>query len=280
MTTTTDWQTRVGDVWAEEWRRTDRSFANLSRILDAAIRDAAGPATTALDIGCGAGGTSLALAEARPDIAITGIDLSPALIAIAQDRASAAGFPTLRFHVADAATDPLPPAADLLVSRHGVMFFADPVAAFTALRHQAAPGARLVFSCFRAAEHNVFAHDLPAAVFGAPPPAPAGDAPGPFAFAHSARVATILTAAGWRNPAAERVDFGYIAGEGSDPVADAASFLSRIGPCARGIAAASDHERPRLIARLTAALARYRVDTRVVLPASAWLWRATAGAPA
>ena len=272
MTNTMDWQTRVGAVWAEEWRRTDRSFADLSPTLNAAIRDAAGDAATALDIGCGAGGTSLALAEARPDIAITGIDLSPALVAIAAER-----VPTASFRVADAASDPLGVAPDLLYSRHGVMFFDDPVAAFTALRRQSAPDARLVFSCFRAAEVNAFAHDLPAEVLGAPPPAATGYAPGPFGFADRNHVAAILAAAGWQDARVEQVDFGYIAGEGTDPVADAASFLGRIGPCARGLATAPAAERPHLTARLNDALARYRIDTRVVLPASAWLWRAQAG---
>ena len=82
MTTVLDWQSRVGDVWAAEWRRTDRGLADLSRYLDAAIL-AAAPAGSfaALDVGCGAGATSAALASHRPDSTITGIDLSDALVA-------------------------------------------------------------------------------------------------------------------------------------------------------------------------------------------------------
>ncbi len=271
MTASLDWRTRVGDVWASEWRRTDRSFSGLSTILDAAIRDAAQGADTALDIGCGAGGTSLSLAVACPDMDITGVDLSPALVAIARSR-----VPNARFRVGDVATEPFGIVPDLLYSRHGVMFFADPLAAFAAIRRQAAPGARLVFSCFRAARDNAFAHEVPAAVFGTPPDDP-GITPGPFAFADRDRVGAILVAAGWRDAVAEPVDFDYIAGEGADPVADAVDFLSRIGPCARGLANAADGERMRLVARLTAALARYRSDNRVILPAAAWLWRARAG---
>ena len=86
MTSAGDWTGRVGHVWAAEWRRTDRSFADLARHLDAAIVHVAPDTGQALDIGCGAGTTSLALAEARPKLAITGIDLSDELVAIARQR--------------------------------------------------------------------------------------------------------------------------------------------------------------------------------------------------
>ncbi len=265
-----DWQTRVGDIWAEEWQRTDRSFAHLSDRLNAAIL-AAAPADggRVLDIGCGAGATSLALADARPGLAIMGIDLSAALLAVARQR-----LPHARFVQADAALDPVDMRPDLIVSRHGVMFFADPVAAFARLRQQAAADANLVFSCFGAVARNAFASDLVAALFGQLPMPGKDYAPGPFAFADPDRVAAILSAAGWRDATAEEVLFDYIAGEGDDPIADAVAFLSRIGPIARGIAAASVAERPGLVAHLTDHLARYRVRNRVLLPACAYLWRA------
>ena len=69
------WRGSVGDVWSEEWRRTDRSFAGLARYLDATILAAAPAEGTAMDIGCGAGATSLALAEPRPDLTIVGTDI-------------------------------------------------------------------------------------------------------------------------------------------------------------------------------------------------------------
>lgn len=275
MTAAADWRSRVGDVWAAEWRRTDRSFADLSRHLDAAILAAApaGPGQ-ALDIGCGAGATSLALATARPDLAVTGIDLSEPLIDLARIR-----VPAARFHVADAAQHALDSAPDLLVSRHGVMFFADPVAAFAHLRRGARPGAALVFSCFRDRAFNPWAGELVAHVTGVPPVTPDGYAPGPFGFADAEFVARLLTDAGWTVIAAEPVDFAYVAGEGDDPVADAASFFTRIGPIASAVAAAPEADRPRLRERLAAALADHRTDARVQFPASAWIWRAQAGDP-
>lgn len=271
--TPTDWQTRIGDVWAAEWPRTDRSFTNLSPILNAAIL-AATPAhaATALDIGCGAGGTSLGVVAARPDLTVTGIDLSPALVAVARDR-----VPQARFHVADAARDPIRGQPDLIFSRHGVMFFTDPVAAFTHVRGQMRPGASLVFSCFRDRRHNHWAGDLVAAVTGVAPAMSSGYAPGPFGFADPQLVEDILTRAGWSAVRAQAVDFAYLAGAGDDPVADAISYFARIGPLASTLAAADPADRLRLLDRLAAALARHSDGSCVQFPASAWLWRAQAG---
>lgn len=273
MTTATDWTGRVGRTWAAEWQRTDRSFANLSPHLDAAIHSAAptGP-FHAIDIGCGAGATSLALADARPDATVTGLDLSADLIRMARTRAGDRG--TVTFHHGDAiAMAPQLSPADLIVSRHGVMFFADPVAAFATLRTAASPGARLVFSCFRDRSDNVWASDLIEQVTGTRPQPSEGYAPGPFGFADRTATAAILTQAGWSVDSATRIDFAYVAGAGPDPVADAADLFHHIGPLASALKDAAD---PSLDDRLKSALQRYTADGIVALPASAWIWRATA----
>ncbi len=272
MTDTRDWAGQTGDAWAQEWRRTDRSFAALTPHLGAAILAAAPSAAfQALDIGCGAGQTAHALAAARPDAEVTGVDLSQPLIEAARARSPLAN---LRFTVADAtiAAAEVSPV-DLYVSRHGVMFFPDPVAAFAALAQAATPGARLVFSCFAERRANRFAADLLAAL-GEDGEAPASDAPGPFAFADPARVGAILSAAGWAGEA-KRVDFAYRAGEGEDPVGDAVSFFSRIGPVASLLREAPEAERPGLRARVAEACARRLHDGAVDFPAAAWLWSAS-----
>ena len=152
MTEAYEWRGEIGDVWAEEWRRTDRTLAPVNDALVAAAAAEAGrfERRRILDVGCGAGATSLALAAALADAEITGIDLSDALVAAARERAGE-GAERLRFEVADAAGLGARRRAgfDLIVSRHGVMFFDDPVAAFAHLRALAGAGARLVFSCFR-----------------------------------------------------------------------------------------------------------------------------------
>lgn len=273
MTTTFDWEGRVGDVWADEWQRTDRSFADLSRHLNAAILAAAPEQGRAIDIGCGAGGTSLALATGRPGLAITGVDLSPSLIAIARTRAEGRG--NLRFEVADA-QELAGSAADLLFSRHGVMFFDDPVAGFAALRAAAAPGSRLVFSCFRARADNGWAVAVDNAVGNAPVPCE-GYAPGPFALADADFTGAMLARAGWVDAEAQAVDFSYVAGAGEDPVEDALGFFSRIGSGARAMADAGPERREAMRHALCAMLADHVEHGGVAFAGAAWIWTARAG---
>lgn len=273
MTDAFAWQGRTGDVWAEEWCRTDRSFADLSRHLDAAIAAAAPIDGRALDIGCGAGATGLALAAARPSLAIQGVDLSDGLVAVATRRAAAANIANARFTVGDAAA-PSGGPFDFAFSRHGVMFFDDPVAAFTAIRAAMAPGAPLVFSCFRTAAENGWAVALAQALArSAPPP---GTAPGPFAFADPGRVSAILAAAGWRDAVPQAIDFAYVAGAGDDPVGDALTLFRRIGPAARALAEAPEADRPPMVAALRAMLESYIHADTVRFTAAAWIWSARA----
>ncbi|MEH3159934.1 MAG: class I SAM-dependent methyltransferase [Sphingomonas taxi] len=271
MTSAIDWRAQVGTIWAEEWRRTDRAFAGLVPHLDAAIRSAAAAeAFAALDIGCGAGATAAALAAARPDAQVTGVDLSGDLLAVARERHG--GMPNLDFIHADAidAAATLAPL-DLLFSRHGVMFFADPHAAFARLRAATRPGGALVFSCFAALADNPWATLLAPA---APPPA--GYIPGPFAFADPAATHAILTAAGWDAAEPTPIRFAYRVGEGDDPVEDGLAFFARIGPAARLLRDAAPAERPLLADRLRAALAAQRNGAVVDFPAAAWIWTARA----
>ena len=273
MTTAADWSGRVGESWAAELARTDRSFADLSPHLDAAIRAAApdGPGS-AVDLGCGAGQTSITFATARPDLTVTGVDLSPDLVRAAAARGAA--LPNLRFTVADLATEPevVASGADILFSRHGVMFFADPATVFARLHAAVAPGTPLVFSCFRSAAENPWAGDLIAHITGKAPQPLAGYAPGPFGFADPDWVKTMLAAAGWRAAAAQPVDYRYVAGEGDDPIADAVAFFRRIGPVASAIGAAPEPDRLAMIDRLATALGLHRDGATVGFPAAAWIW--------
>lgn len=273
-----EWQGTVGDVWAREWRHTDRSFTGLSRHLNAAILAAAPATGRAIDLGCGAGETSIALAAARPDLSVTGVDISPELVAVATERGAA--LASLDFRVGDtAALDPAT-AADFFLSRHGVMFFADPVAAFTAIRAAAVPGAGLVFSCFAPRALNQWVQVIDDAV-GNSAPAPAGGyIPGPFGFADRDFTATMLAQAGWVDAQPVTIDYAYVAGAGADPVADAVDFFSAIGPAARAIADAAPDRRPYFRDRLAKALAGHEADGQVKMRAAAWIWTARAGGTA
>lgn len=276
MTTASEWSGAVGDAWASSWEMTDRSFAGLSLYLDAAILDAAPDgAGRAVDLGCGAGVTSIALAKARPECRVTGIDVSADLIHVARTRGE--GIANLDFAVADLNADrSVLRGADLLCSRHGVMFFADPARVFADLRGAVALGTPLVFSCFRAPSLNPWAGALVAEMTGVAPSPPVGYAPGPFAFADPGFVAPMLAAAGWRAEAPVPIDYAYVAGEGADPIAAAIAFFRRIGPVAAALNAAPDNRRQALLDKLAALLHRRNDGNRVAFPAAAWIWRATA----
>jgi SAM-dependent methyltransferase len=268
MTDASEWRGRTGEGWAAEWRRTDRSFGPLTERLLQRSREFA--FREALDLGCGAGELSLALARGRPQCRVVGLDISPPLIEVARERGGY--LVNVAFEVADAAEWHPPDgfAPDLLVSRHGVMFFDDPVAAFAHLAQLSAARAGLLFSCFRAPAENPFFTEVGRLV---PPadPAPDPHAPGPFAFADPARVEAVLAAAGWTGIACEPFDLAMIAGAGEDPVEDAVAYFSRIGPGARAAAGMSADERERFHDRLRELARRNLHDNIVALRAATWI---------
>lgn len=272
MTSMHDWQGKTGDGWAAEWRRTDRSFGGLTERLLARSREF--PFRHALDIGCGAGELSLALARGRPHVRVIGVDVSPQLIEAARSRIDHA--PNLEFVVADAAR--WHPADDftpqLLISRHGVMFFADPPGAFAHLASLAADRAALLFSCFRPLAENPFFSEI-GALLPAPAEAPDPYAPGPFAFAERDHVSAILTDGGWREIAFEPFDFAMIAGVGEDPVSDALAFFQRIGPAAAAIREMDDATRGEALEAIREVAQRNCRDGVVALRAATWIVTAT-----
>lgn len=274
MTDASEWQGRTGESWAAEWRRTDRSFSLLTEHLLAATRQFR--FKQVLDVGCGAGELSLAIARGRPEVSVTGIDISPQLIDAANCRAG--HLTNIAFEVGDAAhwTSAAEKRPDLLVSRHGVMFFDDPVAAFTHLAGQAEEGAGLLFSCFRERVFNPFFTEVTRLLPQAPDPGPAY-APGPFAFADIERVQRILTKAGWADIAAKPLDLPMIAGAGEDPVEDAIGYFLRIGPAARAASELDPEARDRFVTRLREMLSRHSFGGIVSLPAAMWIVTARKG---
>jgi SAM-dependent methyltransferase len=275
MTEAYEWRGRVGDVWAEEWRRTDRTLAPVN---DALVAAAAAEAARfdnprILDVGCGAGATSLALAAALADAEIIGIDLSESLIAAARERAGE-GAENARFEVADAARwAPARAGFDLIVSRHGVMFFDDPVAAFAHLRAPVGAEARLVFSCFRRRADNQWVTALrPIFERFAPETLAAPDPPvGPFAFADPARIAAVLTGAGFAPPSIRALDFDFVAGAGEDPLADAISYFRRIGPFAALLRELDERAGEAAAEALGEILARHQAGDQILFRAAAWI---------
>jgi SAM-dependent methyltransferase len=182
---------------AEVQEPLDRQLVSLGRRAMASLLPRAGERI--VDIGCGAGQSVLDLALAvGPTGAVVGVDISAPLLDVARRRA--AGLGNVDFVQADAQTHRFEPGAfDAIFSRFGVMFFADPAAAFANLRAVLKPAGRLAFVCWRALEENdLDIIPLRAAASHLPPgPSPEPDEPGPFAFATAERVRGILSEAGF-----------------------------------------------------------------------------------
>jgi SAM-dependent methyltransferase len=273
------WNGEGGRRWVEQ----NRTIDELIRPIGAATLDAAAPATGehAIDIGCGCGNQTLALAQRiGPQGAVLAVDVSEPMLALARAQAAADSAPraALQFLCADAAEYRFAPGAtDLLFSRFGVMFFAEPVAAFANLRAALRPEGRLVFCCWRALQENELM-TLPMqallAHVPAPPPLPP-DAPGPFAFADRARVLRILGDAGFRAASVEPLDCELRIGAGLD-APEIARRLLDLGPAARLLADASAELRAMVERDLCTAIAPRCTAGGLSLTACCWLVSARA----
>src|SRR5581483_5962430 len=149
------WNGIAGRGWVEAQAITDRMFNPIEDLLVEAV--AAGPADRVLDVGCGTGSTTLAIARRLgPNSRCTGLDISEPMIFAARARAERECMP-VRFILDNAQTHVFEPASfDTIVSRFGVMFFDDPVRAFANLRRAAAGNARIRFLAWRSAAENPF----------------------------------------------------------------------------------------------------------------------------
>jgi len=168
--------------------------------------------------------------------------------------------------LADAASHVFEPNFDLVTSRFGVMFFADPRAAFANLRRAFAPAARMVFACWRAVELNPWATvPLEAAGDLVPPSEPVHPtAPGPFAFAQAEHVRDVLRRAGYEGVTIDPCDTTMRLGATPD---EAAAYTMKIGLLSRAAADLDDGVRSRIQERVASALER----RGTTLPAAIWL---------
>ncbi|WPZ20531.1 methyltransferase domain-containing protein [Sulfitobacter faviae] len=225
------WSASAGQRWAARQAELD---ILMQPVLDGMLaRAELAPGLRVLDIGCGAGAGCLAAAEAVGDAgAVLGVDVSAPLLDLAWQRAAA--LPHVAFHHGDATTLALSPPYDRLISRFGVMFFADPVLSFTRMAAQLSPGAKLSFAAWGQIPENPF-FTLPAraarATIGAMPKSDP-DGPGPFAFRDPERVVSILAEAGFVDIACKvtRLDLPP-----AGTVDDLAQQMCDIGPASGAI---------------------------------------------
>lgn len=263
----TFWTSGPGLKWAALHARLDAIFAPVTDQLFA--RAAIAPGQNVLDIGCGAGDTTLRAARcAGSGALVTGIDISETLLTVARKQAQGEGIDA-EFILADAQTHDFATGRyDLLLSRFGLMFFADPAAAFANIARGLKPGARLCFVTWARVEVNPWNRDAKAAGIARLGPVPADDprAPGQFAFADIDYVTDILARAGLDAIEGAEVESHLrIAGRAED----AADLATNIGPVSRILRehGGTEDDRITIAADLAGKFRRYERPGEVRVPA-------------
>ena len=266
---------RSAQQWVDEQDQLD---ATMQPVLDRLVIEAAvQPGARILDIGCGTGASTIASAElVGQEGHVTGADISGIMLDCARKRTEQVGLDNVDYVEADAQTFAFTEAEfDQVISRFGVMFFGDPVAAFRNIARALKPEGTMVFLAWSGLAANPwFATPAKAAidVLGAPEPSDPR-APGPLAFQDRAYVEDILEAAGWRHIETSEVKLD-LTPKGS--VADIAAFATRLGPASRIIKdlGGSEADAEQIEAAVAEAMASYDTGDGVHVPAVLNLVRA------
>lgn len=267
------WTTQAGPKWVTYQAMLDAQLDPFGR----AALDALGvaPGARVVDVGCGCGQSLLELAErVGPDGHVVGIDVSAPMLERAADRVRAAGYRQVELVEADAQTHPFDPqTADAVFSRFGLMFFADPPAAFTNLHHALRSDGRLAFVCWQPLERNPWmAVPLAAAAAHLPlPPPPPPDAPGPFALGSRDRIAALLAAAGFEQVRIDAFETTLTVGGTTDLETATAFVLQLGGPLATAVREATPETMARVRGAVRESLRPYHDRDGVRMPAASWI---------
>jgi len=266
-----DWNGVMGQQWAGMQRETDAVVAPFGNA--ALHRAAPRPGERVIDIGCGCGDTSIEIARRVGERGtVLGVDVSQPMLAVARAQGALGRHTNLEFRDADASEAELPANTDLLFSRFGVMFFSQPIAAFSHMRKSLRAGGRCVFVCWRAPRDNAWAMaplSAARAAMGVTPPPADPNAPGPFAFADDARLRAILEGAGFGSVDIQRFDASLTLGA---TALDAAERALRFGPASRFVREMGVEHVPRVRDAIEQAFAQLAApDGRVLVDGSAWI---------
>jgi len=268
------WNGESGRRWVHHQETLDRSLEPLGLLAMDALNPQ--PGEIGIDIGCGTGATSLALAtRVGTSGSVTGADISRPMLEHARTRA--AGVTNLTFVEADASAHPFAPPADFIFSRFGVMFFPDTGKAFRNLFAALKPGGRLAFVCWQEPKHNPFMTVAGRAAAEIVPPAgpPDFEAPGPFRFGDPEKALAPLRAAGFQDAAA--VPHTQMMTSAPD-LDGAALFALEAGPASALIKDAAPSQIARMALAIRKAYEPYLTPNGVQLQGA--VWRVTARKPA
>jgi ubiquinone/menaquinone biosynthesis C-methylase UbiE len=269
------WNGPGGQRWADRQQAQDILLRPVADVLIGRAQARAGERI--IDVGCGSGAISIALAQkVGPSGHVLGIDISGPMLARARQIAPA-GLP-IDFALADATVYPFEPKSfELLASRFGVMFFAEPARSFANMRKALRPSGRLAFACWREPRENPFFMAPLQAVYKHVPKLPqqGPEDPGPFSFSSEARVQRILSEAGFTGIAMVpcNLSLDIAVGGGLDAAVESAL---EIGPSARALAEQPSDLVAAAARSIREALAPFARGQTVPLPASIWIVTASA----
>jgi ubiquinone/menaquinone biosynthesis C-methylase UbiE len=264
------WNGPGGQNWISRQATQDILLRPISEILHGVAAAAKGERI--IDIGCGCGGTTFELARrVGSEGSVLGLDISAPMLDYAREHVPR--DLKVEFVQADATVYPFQPAsADMLFSRFGVMFFADPTTSFTNMRKVVKPGGRVVFACWREPRANGWMMIPLQAVYQHVPKMPqlGPEDPGPFSFGSEERVRRILSGAGLTNIELKQHDLALdiALGRGLDGAANAAIAF---GPASRALDGHPDSVRAAAVQSVREALAKYEKGGKIALPASIWI---------
>ncbi len=264
------WNGESGLHWVQYRDRREAQLGNFSPHLFAALDLA--PGARVLDVGCGCGGTTLDAARRATEGHALGVDLSAPMLAEAKRQAVEAGVANVAFEQADAQVHPFAPGGfDAILSRFGVMFFAEPDAAFANLARALRPDGRLAFLCWQppaASDYYTILRDAITAHIDLPAPREAPGEPGPFSLAEPATVHTLLTAAGFGSIDVTAVKEPMRLG---DDVEDAVTYYLTTPANRTAFAAVDQQTRDLAAASLRDALQPHATADGIALNGAAWL---------
>lgn len=260
------WNGQAGRAWVEAQAVLDQMFKPLEELLVEVAR--AQHRDRVLDVGCGTGSTTLAVARSLGGrVDCVGVDISEPMIVAARARAEREAT-SASFVLADAETHAFESASfDLIISRFGVMFFEDSVRAFANLRGAAKAGGELRFIAWRSPAENPFMTAAERAVAPLLPDLPPRqpNAPGQFAFADPQRVRRILEESGW-----EGIDIRPLDVRCRLPEKDLMGYLARLGPLGRVLPELDENTRARVLEVARAAFEPYVQGDWVSYDAACW----------